>query len=144
MSGQRKQSLSSLSIRIQKPAPFPAGLPTGLERLQTFCPKYDFFVFFHDGTILSGFEESISEKKSRITGTDDYLLTNKALKKVEDIIDPKIIQLFGDGGAPMQCKAMLTGQSSLRSSMRPWRIRYENWKDEKMICPATALLFCGM
>jgi hypothetical protein len=44
------------------PAPLPAGLATGLERLQTFCPKNKFFVFFHDDTILSGFEESISEK----------------------------------------------------------------------------------
>ena len=27
-----------------------------------------------------------------------------------------------------QFKAMLMGQSSPRSSMSPWRIRYENWK----------------
>lgn len=43
------------------PAPL-AGLPTGLKRLKTFCLKHKFFVFFHDDTILSGFEESISEK----------------------------------------------------------------------------------
>ena len=55
---------------------FPAGLPTRLERLQTFYPKRKFFVYFHDDTILSGFEESISAlKKLMITGTDDYILT---------------------------------------------------------------------
>ena len=52
----------------------------------------------------------------------------EALKKVESIIEPKIIQLFSEGAHRCQCKAILTGQSSLRSSMRPWRIRYENWK----------------
>ena len=37
----------------------------------------------------------------------------EALKKVESIIEPKIIQLFGESGAPMPV------QSPLRSSMRP-------------------------
>ena len=52
----------------------------------------------------------------------------EALKKVESIIEPKIIQLFGESGAPMPVQSHVDGQSLLRSSMRPWRIRYENWK----------------
>lgn len=33
----------------------------------------------------------------------------EALKKVEDIIDPKIIQLFGEGGAPMPVQSHVDG-----------------------------------
>ena len=33
-----------------------------------------------------------------------------------------------------QCKAMLTEQSSLPSSMRPWRIASRNWRRETMTC----------
>lgn len=33
----------------------------------------------------------------------------EALKKVEEIIDPKIIQLFGEGGAPMPVQSYVDG-----------------------------------
>lgn len=33
----------------------------------------------------------------------------EALKKVENIIDPKVIQLFGEGGAPMPLQSHIDG-----------------------------------
>lgn len=33
----------------------------------------------------------------------------EALKKVESIIDPKVIQLFGEGGAPMPVQSHVDG-----------------------------------
>lgn len=58
----------------------------------------------------------------------------EAFKKVEAILDPKVIRLAGDDGAPMLYKAMLTEQSSLRSSMRPWQTALGSWRREKMTC----------
>ena len=55
----------------------------------------------------------------------------EAFKKVEAILDPKVIRLAGDDGL---YKAMLTEQSSLRSSMRPWQTASGSWRREKMTC----------
>ena len=99
----------------------------------------------------------------------------EALKKVESIIEPKIIQLFGESGAPMpvinlpsqstalKCRHTESFDSSIlysnslkistifkslskrhRFHLSYFRLRYENWKWGKMICPESVLLFCRM
>ena len=58
----------------------------------------------------------------------------EAFKKVEAILDPKVIRLAGEMAHRCLYKAMLTEQSSLRSSMRPWQTASGSWRREKMTC----------
>lgn len=42
-------------------------------------------------------------------GEIDLIVTKSILKKVENIIEPKVIQLFGEGGAPMPVQSHVDG-----------------------------------
>ena len=52
----------------------------------------------------------------------------EALKKVESIIEPKIIQLFGESGAPMPVQSHVDGAKFAAFIDEAVADSYENWK----------------
>lgn len=69
----------------------------------------------------------------------------EALKKVESIIDPKVIQLFGEGGAPMPVQSHVDGakfaafiDEAVADSIRGLEVREDDIDNICTFC-ATAL-----
>ena len=50
----------------------------------------------------------------------------EALKKVESIIEPKIIQLFGESGAPMPVQSHVDGAKFAADSIRELEVREDD------------------
>lgn len=47
---------------------------------------------------------------------------DEALRKIGEIIEPKVIRLAGEDSAPMPVQSIIEGAKPLRSLMRRWQI----------------------